>query len=73
MKESSHHLIFKHPYVTQPKSPRALEKRVRPDFLRSVLARARDQLQRPDPDQKLLGFIQRAELDAEEKRLTMNR
>lgn len=53
----------------QPKSPQALEKCVS-----LVLTRAKDQLQHPDPDQNLLGFIQQAELDAEKKiKLKMNR
>lgn len=55
--------------MMQPKSPQALEKCVS-----LVLTRARDQLQHPDPDQNLLGFIQQAELDAEKKiNLKMNR
>lgn len=69
MKESGFHPIFKHPYIMQPKSPRALEKCVRPDFVHLFLAKAREQPQRPDPDQNLLGFIQQAELDAEKTEL----
>lgn len=49
--------------MMQPKSLQALEKCVS-----LVLTRARDQLQHPDPDQNLLGFIQQAELDAEKKK-----
>jgi len=36
MKESSFHLVFKHPHIMQPKSPPVLEKCVRPNCLCSL-------------------------------------